>query len=581
MLRQILLLSLVLASCAPRVAQKEPEPAAGPPPDAVATWKGSGLSLAELDERLPEQRTPACRKVRRQAGGGGLEELIPCYREVAEGLALERLVAADFGDLDTAIETFLAEDVERRRRALIGAFERLLSEEVPEPTEAAVAAHYEAHREVYRRPGRVLLWNLFRRHDDTGDPEATMALLRRLRERAEAGESFGALAREYSHSETRLRDGLVGQLQEGRLPPKLEKIAFALGNGEISQPIPVPGGAILLQARGTTQGSALPLSDVGRQIRGQLRAEKVREQVETRRERQAIPAGSVVLEAEELVRILDDEDRQRVVLVIADEHLDVLQMRELGGLRPVDRAVDLASAERERLYAIYRRRVERQLLYLALLESDDPRDVELRQEVDEHLRGEVLAELVDRRLRAEMEADLTASPEKLRRYFDDNRALFQSPLRFELSVWDLPFGADPPRQLARMEELRQALSLQQLDLAAAVDELGGSLVDLGWRSLDELPRELPQKARELLLQTEVGSYSPAFQQDNALHMLWVRGRAEPRQLELAESAEEVREMYLGRFDQQLYREAVGKRLASVGFEFHEQTLRRLLGGGEL
>ena len=48
-------------------------------------------------------------------------------------------------------------------------------------------------------------------------------------------EKFIELAREYSDSETRLRDGFVGRITEGDLPARLEEIAFGsapVGGGE-------------------------------------------------------------------------------------------------------------------------------------------------------------------------------------------------------------------------------------------------------------------------------------------------------------------------------------------------------------
>ena len=90
------------------------------------------------------------------------------------------------------------------------------------------------------------MWNLFRRHRNTEKPEDTTAFLLEIKARVEAGETFQSLARQFSDSETRLRDGLVGRVSEGDLPARLEEIAFDLDTGQVSQPIPVRGGAVLL-----------------------------------------------------------------------------------------------------------------------------------------------------------------------------------------------------------------------------------------------------------------------------------------------------------------------------------------------
>ena len=85
MMRNSALLSLLLwVACAP-----------GPEPtdrasidDAVAAWSGGEIGLAEIESRFPEARTQACRSARQ--GGGSVELLIPCYREIAETLAESR-----------------------------------------------------------------------------------------------------------------------------------------------------------------------------------------------------------------------------------------------------------------------------------------------------------------------------------------------------------------------------------------------------------------------------------------------------------------------------------------------------------
>jgi hypothetical protein len=115
-----------------------------------------------------------------------------------------------------------------------------------------------------------------------------------------------------------------------------------------------------------------------------------------------------------------------------------------------------------------------------------------------------------------------------------------------------------------------------MDLADAVSALGGEIDDLGWRDFDEL-HELPGKARQYLLQAEAGGFSVPFQQDEALHLIYVVERQEPRPLEYDEAAQTVRADYLERYSQQLFAEVVAGRLEGAGFVFYEEHLRGLLG----
>ncbi len=228
-------------------------PPAAPPVDAIATWNGGGVGLAEVETAFATARVPACRKARR----GGLEELVPCYRELAEGLALENLVLAEVGDVDRALEELgeNGEDYQQlRRHAFLEVFMQRLREEI-EIGDAEIEAAYQADPERFRRPGQLSLSNIFRRHDDPARPEATEVFLRGIKARFEAGETFDALAREVSHSETRLRGGEVGRVSANELPAHLRQVAFALGDGEVSAPVRVKGGAVLLYVQGVVDGA--------------------------------------------------------------------------------------------------------------------------------------------------------------------------------------------------------------------------------------------------------------------------------------------------------------------------------------
>jgi hypothetical protein len=544
----------------------------GPAGEAVATWTGGALGLAELDEVLAGARTPACRALRRTPGGGSLEEIIPCYREVAEGLALERLVLSELEEeLDGAIAGLDGYE-QLRQQAFLGAYLRRVGEEI-EISEAEIESHFEANRELYRRPGTLRLWNIFRRHEEGGRPEETVEILRRVKARFEAGETFDSLAREVSQSETRVRGGLVGDLQRGALPAILEKIAFALADGEVSEPIRVKGGAVLLHVRNVVEETPFTLQQAAGQIRSELRSSRVRQRIVEDASGLEAPPGSTVLSLEQLLAALDGGDPDLVALQISGTPLTVAQIRQMAGLAPADAAADLTEEQRRQLAELYQNQRDRQLLTADLVESAGP---ELRQEAEERLRQGGVSRLVDERLRQEMQSMVEADPESLKGYWEDNRHHYQSPLRFKLWLWNQPFGDEPPQQLWRMEQLRESLAAGKLDLEAAAARLGGSVEDLGWMEYDSLGSELSQTALAQLLEVGETGFTAPYHQQGELHLIWLEQRNEPRPLEYGETRERVREDYLARFQQQLYRRALERRLAAVEFLFDEEAVRRLL-----
>ncbi len=559
----ILLAALVAACAAP--------PSAEPPADAIATWDGGALNLAEIESAFAIARVPACRKARR---GGGLEELVPCYRELAEGMALEALVLAEVGDVDRAASE-LGEgggDYQQlRKHAFLDVYLRGLRDEI-EIDAAEVEAAYQADPGRFRRPGQLSLSNIFRRHEDPAHPAQTEAFLLGIKQRFEAGETFSALAREMSHSETRLRGGQVGRVSESDLPARLARVAFALDDGEVSDPVRVEGGAVLLHVQGIVDGAEPALEQARGLLRRELTANRIEQAISERVAGREPPAGSVVLELDELVEALDGDDSEAVVLEIEGDRLSAGELRRLAQIGPRSAAASLDDEGRDRLAELYFRQRERALLALELLESAAP---ELREEAEEHLREEAISRLVDSVLEDEMGRGLATDAEALRGYFDDNRHHYQSPLRFRLGKWSLPFDDDPPAQLRRMEALRERLAAGELELAAA-EELGGKVEDLGWRDFDSLGKEIPGKARTYLMEVGDSGWSVPYQQDDALHLIRLEARDEPQPLEYEEAAEQVRQDYLQRFQGELYRRVAEERLAAAGFVFDEEAVRRLL-----
>lgn len=547
--------------------------------DPVAHYEGGQLSFGDLEARVSSSRTQTCRTARRSRGGGSLDGLIPCYQEMAERLAFERLIAAEIPDIDKAIEGLGEPYQVLRQRAYVSSFNRRAFRET-EVTDEEIAADFETHRDRYRRPRTLTLWNLFRRHENPAQPKQTHAFLRNLKKRFLAGETFAALAREHSQSETRLRDGLVGSIREGQLPPRLEKIAFALADGEVSDPVPVAGGAVLLHVRQSVEGGSPNLDEVRVRIRQQILSRKVQELVKQRSAGRQLPPDAIVLDTDELLAALDGDDEDRVVLAIAYTKLTAKEFRGRAHLPLSARATDLDEDARQVLLDNYQALITPHLLFLELLDSDD---AELREEAETRVRTDGTLRLVDEQILTEIGKVVDSDPALLRLYYDDNRPHYQSPLRFKLHILDLPFGDDPPGQLKQLEQLRQSLLKGELEPAAAATRMGGDFRDLGWVAFDSLAELVPDKALKYLLQVdkqaegvETSGFSVPYQQDRALHLLWLEERQEPQTQTYEEVQAQVREDYLLRFQQELSAQVIKSRLEASEFVFDEEAVRQLL-----
>src|SRR5512134_2153020 len=107
-----------------------------------------------------------------------------------------------------------------------------------EATESELLAEYEKLKATeFTKPPTITLQEILVKEDLGG-----LALAREIVEKARAGEDFPTLAKTYSQAPSRSHGGDLGELAQGELNPDLEKAAFALPVGGVSDPMPVEGG---------------------------------------------------------------------------------------------------------------------------------------------------------------------------------------------------------------------------------------------------------------------------------------------------------------------------------------------------
>ena len=135
-----------------------------------------------------------------------------------------------------------------------------------EASEADLLAEYEKLKATeFTKAPTVTLQEILIKEDAGG-----AALARDVVEKARAGEDFATLAKTYSAAPSRAHGGDVGQLSQGELNPDLEKVAFALPVGSVSDPLPVEGGYRILKVTAKTSGSTTPYDAAKDKVRDKL-----------------------------------------------------------------------------------------------------------------------------------------------------------------------------------------------------------------------------------------------------------------------------------------------------------------------
>jgi parvulin-like peptidyl-prolyl isomerase len=180
-------------------------------------------------------------------------------------------------------------------------FERMFSESVlatkvvnlqtngiADPTPEEAKARFEKivaeHPEAARMPEEVRAAHiLVMAKKDSVTPEedaAALAKINSIRERALAGEDFGALAKEFSEDPGSKDNGGEYTFGRGRMVPEFEKAAFEQEIGVVGEPVRTSYGYHILKVSKRTIGHDVTFEEVEKTIVEGLRREAVMEKIQ-------------------------------------------------------------------------------------------------------------------------------------------------------------------------------------------------------------------------------------------------------------------------------------------------------------
>jgi parvulin-like peptidyl-prolyl isomerase len=488
---------------------------AGAQSEVVATYKGgtitrddyrSWLSFAKLDDD-PEQRQDH-------------------LRQIALARILGAALLARGGDRDPAVAGQLA-DV--KDSVLFQALERRLAAEV-RVSEADVDQALQENEKDRHQPRRVQLANLFKKVPRDAGPaqrQAARARIEELRRQILAGADFSELARGESDSQTRFRGGRMGIAWPGQLPPHLEKVAFQLSEGQVSEVLEHADGFTLLKCLRVLPEHTMPVEEAREKLRKHLETEGAKRRLEEVVSAALARWPMVVVDlSAEAIRTAQPSHvvarfGDRVVTGADVSHWLGGARRRLGGDDLGEPVLRTILEDRARKHAGARRAAE-----LGLETAS-----EVRAQVEGWGRLRILAtEEMSRRVQA---AFREPTEEEMKARFEKSRATRVQPARFRVSA--VRFGWEdqpPPARYRRAEEELARVRSGELSFERAARELsthpsssrGG---DLGWLTARELG-VLGPNVLATVKELEVRAVGPVVQQDGGLWGLQLTGREEER-----------------------------------------------------
>lgn len=542
-----------MASLACEAPESDPLPE---DPEVVATFEGGEITRGDLDRAILAM--PAAD---RQALGAAPEP----YRRLVRELAVHRVVlerAKLQGGADGPEHRRALRDLERQ--AHVEQYLRQQPIEVDGPTPDQVRQRYDRDLETYRQPERRHVLNIFRRATPGIGPDQALQQLESVRGQVLSGASFSSLASEVSDSESRHRGGSIGWIERGQLPGELEEIVFGLPEGSPSEPVKTGDGWHLFYVDSAIDARVFSFDEVRALIRQQLLAELREDELDRRLGRLELPEGSFVPEPDELRALLGTGDPAVVVLRLGEYRVTA---GELGALVAAEARRAGPGRQQNLPRAMLDRLRRHELIYRQRVAGEQTLSAPMAQRLE--LQAEQL--LADRYRRQLMQQRLESKPGRLRAFYDDNRSRFSGPLRLELRRLVVPFSRRSARHMAVLERRRGDLDAGTVTLDVLAADLGGTIEDLGWKTLAELAAIEP-KMPAYIASVDAGDHSPPYRGLRGLEMLSVVDRREPEPLSYELVRARARAAYLERHGGELYAELAQALLEEVGFRLFEERL---------
>lgn len=152
---------------------------------------------------------------------------------------------------------------------------------LPKVTDADVAKYYEGHTAEFKTPEMVNARHiLIKTAQDAGQQELAKALeqAKQIKAELDKGGDFAKLAEKYSDDAgSKAKGGELGFFTRDRMVPEFSQVAFALGTGQVSEPVKSRFGYHLIMPIERKQAKQLELKEAAPRIKAQLENQRRKE----------------------------------------------------------------------------------------------------------------------------------------------------------------------------------------------------------------------------------------------------------------------------------------------------------------
>ena len=143
-------------------------------------------------------------------------------------------------------------------------------------TDEDAQRYYDKHKNEFGTRTAVTVRDIFfpfRQEMTRPDVLRLMDQAKAIKQMADAGQSFEALARRYSQGPGAEQGGLIGTFRKGEMAPQLDQAAFMLEVGDVSPPIVTPTGIHVIKVDNAQIGGHVEFEQVKVPIKQALQAQ--------------------------------------------------------------------------------------------------------------------------------------------------------------------------------------------------------------------------------------------------------------------------------------------------------------------
>ncbi len=148
--------------------------------------------------------------------------------------------------------------------------------------EDALREYYEKNRYKFKVPEKIKIRLIYTRNDPT-DPKGKEDAMRRAKEAYEkikSGEDFADVAAKYSNAMSRIKGGDMGFIHKGMLDEPIEKVAYSLKKGQMSEIIETPKGCYIVKLEEISPAEQLKFEEVKDRLRKELKSKYEKEKLD-------------------------------------------------------------------------------------------------------------------------------------------------------------------------------------------------------------------------------------------------------------------------------------------------------------